>query len=302
MGRAVLVLVWSASVFCSRGGAQELLPAATEQPDAQIAALAERLGVDLLAANKKKPFILDLTLPNEVPCPLGRWLADRISESLAKLHPELQVIPRSRWSTASSPAELAQDKNQEFVQNEQRAQSLGAEVLVQGNFAAVADGIGITLIASDRLAGGESRMEVLAEIPMTSEMEAVLSTPLPQRPILGGLPKASIAGIGSPVCELCPAPEYTYVAKAKRLQGVVIAQVLVKADGQTGDVKIVRTPNPALAAAATRAVRTWLFKPAHNFRGETVPVVVDVAVSFRLGILPPPAAVTASATEASKKF
>jgi TonB family protein len=197
---------------------------------------------------------------------------------------------------------LAHDINQEYVQDEQRAQSLGAEVLVQGNFAAVADGIGITLIASDRLAGGESRMEVLAEIPMTSEMEAVLSTPLLQRPLLEGTPKASIAGIGSPVCELCPAPEYTYVAKAKRLQGVVIAQVLVKADGQTGDVKIVRTPNPALAAAATRAVRTWRFTPAHNFRGEAVPVVVDVAVSFRLGILPPPAAVTASATEASKKF
>jgi TonB family protein len=75
---------------------------------------------------------------------------------------------------------------------------------------------------------------------------------------------------------------------------------LVKADGQTGDVKIVRTPNPALAAAATRAVRTWRFTPAHNFRGEAVPVVVDVAVSFRLGILPPPAAVTASAAPASK--
>jgi TonB family protein len=294
--------VWSASAFCNRGSAQELLPAATEQPGAQIAALADRLGVDLLAANKKKPFILDLTLPNDVPCPLGRWLADRISESLAKLHPELEVIPRNKWSAARAPAELAHDINQEFVQDEQRAQSLGAEVLVQGNFAAVADGIGITLIASDRLAGGESRMEVLAEIPMTSEIEAVASTPLPQRPLLEGMPKASIAGIGSPVCELCPAPEYTYVAKAKRLRGVVIAQVLVKADGETGDLKIVRTPNPALAAAAMRAVRTWRFTPAHNFRGEAVPVVVDVAVSFRLGILPLPAAVTASATEASKKF
>ena len=81
------------------------------------------------------------------------------------------------------------------MQDEQRAQSLGAEVLVQGNFAAVGDGVGITLIASDRLAGGESRMEVLAEIPMTSEMEAVLSAPLPQRPVLEGMPKASIDAI-----------------------------------------------------------------------------------------------------------
>jgi TonB family protein len=302
VGRAVLVLLWWASVFCNRGGAQQLLPAATEQPSAQIAALAERLGVELLAANKKKPFILDLTLPNDLACPLGAWLADRISETLAKLHPELEVIPRSQWSSARGPEEFAHDRNQQYVQNEQRAQSLGAEVLVQGNFAAVAGGIGITLIGSDRVAGGESRFEVLAEIPMTAEMRDAVSTPLPQRPALEGVVKASIAGIGSPVCELCPPPEYTYVAKAQRLKGVVIAQVLVKANGETGDVKIVRTPSPALAAAATRAVRTWRFKPAQNFRGESVPVIVDVAVSFRLGMLSPPAAVSAQATTESKEF
>ncbi len=94
--------MWVAWAFSARGAAQQLLPAAIEQPHAQIAALAERLGVQLLAANKKKPFILDLTLPNDVPCPLGAWLADKLSESLAQSHPELEVIPRSRWSSAWS--------------------------------------------------------------------------------------------------------------------------------------------------------------------------------------------------------
>lgn len=301
VGRATLVLVWMAWAFCAQGTAQQLLPAATEQPHAQIAALAERLSVQLVAAHKKKPFILDLTVPNDLTCPLGAWLADRISESLAQSHPELEVIPRTRWAVARSPAEFAHDKNQEYIQNERRAQSLGAEVLVQGNFAAIPDGIGITLMASDRLAGGESRFEVLAEIPITSEMQAILTSPLPQRPMLEGAPQASIAGIGAPVCELCPAPEYSYVAKAKKLHGVVIAQVLVNADGGAVNVKIVRTPSPALANAAIRTVRTWRFKPARNSRGESIAVVVDVAVSFRLDIIPPPAPVTASAA-VSKKF
>jgi len=144
--------------FCAPGSAQQLLPVATEQPRAAIAALAERLGAQLLAANKKKPFILDLTLPNDLPCPLGGWLADRISESLAQAHPELEVVNRDRWSSAPAAAEFAHDRNQQYVQNEQRAQSLGAEVLVQGNFAAIPGGIGITLIASDRLAGGGSHV------------------------------------------------------------------------------------------------------------------------------------------------
>jgi TonB family protein len=302
VGRAVLVLGWMASALCNGGTAQQLVPAATEQPRAQIAALAERLGVQLLGANKKKPFILDLTLPNDLPCPLGAWLADRISESLAQTHPELEVIPRSRWSSARAPAEFAHDKNQEYVQDEQRAQSLGAEVLVRGNFAGIADGIGITLMGSDRLAGGESRFEALAEIPLTPEMQAVLTSPLPRRPMLEGALKASVAGIGAPVCEVCPAPEYTYVAKAKKLQGVVIAQVLVQADGGAGNVKIVRTPNPGLARAAMRTVRNWRFKPARNFQGESIPAIVDVAVSFRLGVIPPPAAVTASDATMRKRF
>jgi TonB family protein len=299
VGRAFLVLGWMASAFCARGAAQQLLPAATEQPNAQIAALAERLGVQLLAANKKKPFILDLALPNGFPCPLGAWLADKLSESLAQSHPELEVISRSRWSSAHAPAEFAHDQNQEYNQNEQRAQSLGAEVLVYGNFAAVPDGLGITLMASDRLADGESRFEALAEIPITPEMQAILTSPLPQRSALQGAFRASIAGIGTPLCEICPAPEYTYVAKAKKLQGIVIAQVWVAADGASENVKIVRTPSPALANAAMRTVRNWRFKPARNFQGEFVPVVVDVAVSFRLAVFPTPAA---SATAMSKKF
>lgn len=302
VGRAFFVLGWIASVFCARGIAQQLLPAATEQPNAQITALAERLGSQLLAANKKKPFILDLTLPNEIPCPLGAWLADRVSESLAQAYPELEVIPRSRWSSARVPAEFARRYIPEFAQNEQRAQSLGAEVLVYGNFAAIPDGIGITLMASDRISGGESRFEALAEIPITPEMQAILTSPLPPRSTLQGSFKASIAGIGSPRCEICPAPEYTYVAKAKKLQGLVMAQVWVAADGAAENVKILRSPSPALASAAIRTVRSWRFRPARNFQGESVPVVVDVAVSFRLTTAPPRVTSTASTTAMSKKF
>src|ERR1700687_6286945 len=109
VGRAFLVLVWMAWVFGSRGAAQELLPPATQQPHAQITALGERLGVQLLAANRKKPFILDLTLPNDVPCPLGAWLADRLSESLAEAHPELGVIPRGRVGCGRGAGKFVHD-------------------------------------------------------------------------------------------------------------------------------------------------------------------------------------------------
>src|SRR5256885_6243895 len=171
VGRALLVLLWMACACSFAGLAQQRPPVATEQPPAAIAALAERLAAQLLVANKKKPFILDLSLPDDLPCPLGAWLADQISESLAQAHPELQVIARDRWAAIRRPGELAHDRNQEYARNEQRAQSLGAEVLVNGSFAAIENDIGVTLIGSDRISGGESRFEALAEIPITPEME-----------------------------------------------------------------------------------------------------------------------------------
>src|SRR5258708_439347 len=126
-------------------------------------------------------------------------------------------------------------------------------------------------MAGDGLAGGESRFEALAEIPITPQMQAVLTSPLPQRATLQGAFKASMAGISSPLCEVCPAPEYTYVAKAKKLQGIVIAQVWVGADGTAENVKIVRTPSPALANAAVHTVVNWRFQPARNLLWDTTP-------------------------------
>jgi TonB family protein len=287
VGRAILVLISIAGAGCYPGVAQFLPAAATEQPLGPIGALAERLAVQLLAAGKNKPYILDLSLANDQPCPLGVWLADRLSESLAHAHPELEVIARDRWNLVRQPAEFAHDRNQEYAQSEQRAQSLGAEVLIQGSFAAVPGGIGITLIASDHLAGGESQFEALAEIPVTSEMQAILTSSLPQRAELQGAFRASVGGIGSPLCKICPAPEYTYVAKAKKLQGVVITQLRVNTNGSVENVKIVRTPNPALSDAAVRSLRNWRFRAARNAQGESVSVIVDVAVAFRLDVIAP---------------
>lgn len=132
--------------------------------------------------------------------------------------------------------------------------------------------------------------EALAESPFSAEMEAILNAPLPQRVVLDGSYRASMAGIGSPVCQECPPPQYTYVAQTKKLRGVVVLQIWVTSNGVTENVKIVRAPHRALRDAAVRGVRGWHFRPAMNVRGEFVPVVVNVAVAFKVN---PPTALKA---------
>ena len=278
-GRVLLIL--AASLLLSVAAAPQQAPAAaTEQPHTEITALAERLAVQLIAAEKKKPFILDLTLPGDTPCPLGAWLADRISESIAQAHPELAVVPRPLWNSALLNLGSLHDQNQVNAAREAHARSLGAEVVVSGNFAALADGLGITLLG--RGADAKSHFEALAEVPLTAEMQSILTSPLPERIAVDGAYWANTAGIGSPGCEECPSPQYTYVAAAKRLSGVVILAVRVNASGAAEFVKLVRAPSRTLGDAALRTVRTWRFRPAFNARGEFVPVITDVVVSFRL--------------------
>jgi TonB family protein len=220
-------------------------------------------------------------LPGDYPCPLGIWLADRISESLSRSHPELEVIPRSSWNFHAPEVETIHDVNQLNAAKARYAKSLGAEVFVRGNFAAIPNGIGITLVADDRLAGGESRFEALAEVPLTNEMKEQQPSPVPNRTLLGRFYRAGTAGIGSPVCEQCAQPRYSYVARAKGLTGVVILEIGVTSEGTTETVTLIRAPDSALATAAIRTVRTWQFKPATNALGEFVPVIMNVAVSFR---------------------
>jgi TonB family protein len=281
VGRAFFLLATLETAACAPSGAQHLSPSATQQQDS-FAALAESVAAQLRTADKKKPFIQGLTLPGDLPSPLGEWLADRISESLAQAHPELEVIPRSLPPAAALDAEFFHDRSQENAARVRQAQSLGAEVVFLGNFAGVENGVGITLMGSDFAPEKNTRFEALAEIPLTAEMETILKAPLPQRMPLSGSYPASIAGIGSPVCQQCPAPSYTYVAQAKKLSGVVVLQVWVTINGLAENVKVVRAPHPALEHAAVRAVRDWHFRPATNSRGEFVPVIVDVAVAFRL--------------------
>jgi hypothetical protein len=95
------------------------------------------------------------------------------------------------------------------------AKSLGAELFVQGTFAAIPNGIGITLVADDRLAGGDSRFEVLTEVPLANEMKELQPSPVPERTLLGSFYRAGTAGIGTPVCQQCAQPRYSYVARAE---------------------------------------------------------------------------------------
>ncbi len=77
------------------------------------------------------------------------------------------------------------------------------------------------------------------------------------------------------------APAYPQVARAARVQGVVILECTITPQGRVEGVQVLRGV-PLLTEAAVAAVRQWAYTPT-LFRGVPVAVVMTVTVNFVLG-------------------
>ena len=76
------------------------------------------------------------------------------------------------------------------------------------------------------------------------------------------------------------APVYPAIAQAARVQGIVIIEATIGADGQVINARVLRSV-PLLDAAALDAVRQWQYTPT-LLNGVPVPVIMTVTVQFTL--------------------
>ena len=76
-------------------------------------------------------------------------------------------------------------------------------------------------------------------------------------------------------------PEYTDDALARKIEGVVILEVVILKSGRVGPTRVLRSLDAGLDEKAIAAVREWIFLPG-SFRGEAVDVFAEIEVEFRL--------------------
>ena len=77
--------------------------------------------------------------------------------------------------------------------------------------------------------------------------------------------------------------QYTQEAKDARIQGIVVLEVVVRANGDVGDVKVSKSLDPTygLDEQAVKAMKQWKFKPGTK-DGKPVAVRVEVEMTFTL--------------------
>jgi hypothetical protein len=119
-----------------------------------------------------------------------------------------------------------------------------------------------------------------------SEFLDSLAEPFPPAEIkdsLKPITKADMAAGRGPVCESCPVPSYTSIAKDVRLQGTAVFNVLISKQGEIVALRPTRILGLGLDESAYHAIsKTWIMRPARDKDGQPIAVVVPVEVSFAL--------------------
>jgi TonB family protein len=97
----------------------------------------------------------------------------------------------------------------------------------------------------------------------------------------GGGPYSVGGGVSEPIPIYKPEPAYSEEARKAKYQGLVSLWIVVDAQGNVTDARVVKPLGLGLDEKAVETVRTWRFKPALR-NGVPVPVRVGVEVFFRL--------------------
>jgi protein TonB len=89
-------------------------------------------------------------------------------------------------------------------------------------------------------------------------------------------------GMTAPTCIYCPDPRYTDEAREAKLQGSVLLQVMVGADGRAEQIRVVRGLGMGLDERATQIVQGWRFAPARDGSRHAIASWVTVEAVYRL--------------------
>ncbi|MCC6589002.1 MAG: TonB family protein [Bryobacterales bacterium] len=76
-------------------------------------------------------------------------------------------------------------------------------------------------------------------------------------------------------------PEYPAAAKQAGIDGTVLLRAVIGTQGDVSHISVLDSPNPALAGAATKAVRQWRYTPTW-LNGQPVEVETTIAINYKL--------------------
>jgi TonB family protein len=120
---------------------------------------------------------------------------------------------------------------------------------------------------------------LIAPVSINSPTAMYVDAPPP--PPANGLFRIG-GGVSAPVPLVSPEAEFSEQARRAKYQGVCLVSVIVDAEGNPQNPRVIRGLGMGLDEKALEAVRRYKFKPALKDGTIPVPVMITIEVNFRL--------------------
>lgn len=232
---------------------------------------------------RPKVVVLDFRTWDKRWMSFGSWLADKFSSALASQAGSFEVISREKLGASLEAKHLASSDEFDSKRAVELAQSVGADIIVDGIYSAQEKDLGLTVYARRALAEERRRpvyfgkFRILMSNEIAPQLGMLLNWLGPQRDVYA----PGRDGVSYPTCIYCPGPKYPHDTLTKKVAGVVALWVWINVDGRASDIYIYRPLEPLLDQLAIDAVKNWKFRPATDSSGVPVEVHQLVEVAFR---------------------
>jgi periplasmic protein TonB len=132
--------------------------------------------------------------------------------------------------------------------------------------------------------GGDAHSNsVKVTMPAVSGSRAASSTAVEWGPATVAAERVQMASDSAPAVQRSVELPYPLLARQMKVQGSVLLQAFIGADGVVQDLRVLSGP-PILASAAREAARGWRFRP-YLQNGQPVETQATIAVNFTINVL-----------------
>lgn len=236
--------------------------------------------------HKCKLLVLDFVTADNRSTVYGRKLADQLAQELAEQDRKIEVMDRAQLHSYLERERIT------LTQDDGLSRAVGADLnattvllcslgRVDDN-SMEASGRMLSVVNKDHT-GNREHVDLLAPVSQV-DLSPVEVAPLPpyQQTANGeAVYRAGAKGVSLPRCTYTPNPSYSDAARKARLNGLIMAEAIISAEGTLEEVRILRGLPGGLNENALRALKTWRCTPSAK-DGRPVAVTVPLEVNFRL--------------------
>lgn len=240
---------------------------------------AKNLATEIQQAHLQKVYVADFLDPSGIRNEQGCYFASVFSTNLAKIAQDFTVVNRIGAQKKLDELHISAHDFQQPEMLTKAATALGADVVLVGSASISSTDASLSLSLRDAPSGKQVRpMDYHEKLQPSFES----SFPAGQTEDGRIYYFPGLDGISQPRCKYCPNPDFSDVARRRKIQGHVLLSARIDEKGKIKDVRVVSSPDDSLTRQCLDILRDWRMKPSQDIDGNAVPVRTAIEIVFRM--------------------